>query len=72
MRITFRQPAPEHTVWPQDAFAGQIGERIPLRIDDFAQGDDGVHLTATLVDARVLNDGTSVELVLDIANLLLS
>jgi hypothetical protein len=44
-----------------DSFDGQIGRTVPLRVDGSPQEAD-----ATVIAAQVSDDGTSVDLTLDI------
>jgi hypothetical protein len=60
-RLTFRQLAEDHTVFAPDAFAGVIGQRVPLTMAGERIG------TALLLAAEVAEDGRSVSLTVQVS-----
>ena len=57
MRVSFRHRAGEFERFAPDAFASQVGKRVPLRIDDHAVAD------CVIIDAVVSDDGSEVEII---------
>lgn len=61
MRITVREHAEQNTRFAPGCFSSQVGKTMPLNVEGIPAG------RATLVTAKVSDDGSSVELTLEIA-----
>jgi hypothetical protein len=68
--MSYEQPAPAGSRFAPDAFEGQIGKEIPVNVPGSEPTTVGLVAatprTARLVAARVADDGTAVELQLEL------
>jgi hypothetical protein len=63
-KVKFVQPAPPGEMFAPDVFASQIGKTVPLTLEG-----DPAERDCVVVGAAVSEDGTSVELTLEVDDL---